>query len=87
MTVVDDNVWISIWLGDGPDSHHITTNNLLVIDGAVEVPMAKKAKPEEGVRNPLGEKDPSDPRVDFGESIPYTTHDDVLKDSGVTSKW
>ena len=49
--------------------------------------MAKKAKSEERVGNPLGEKDPSDSCIDFGESIPYTTYDDVLKDSGVTSKW
>ena len=87
MTVVDDNIWIFIWLGDGPKSHHITTNYLLVIDGTVEVPMAKKTKSEERVRYPLGEEDPSDLRVDFGESIPYATHDDVLEDSGVTSKW
>lgn len=87
MAVIDNDIWVGIWVGDGPEAHHITTGNLFVIDGAVKEAMTEQAKPEERVGNPFRKEDTPNTSIYSGESKPHAANDDVLEDSGVASEW
>jgi hypothetical protein len=60
--------------------------NLLVVDWAMEITMAKQTEAKEGMGDVFGEEYSSDTGWDVGEGVSHTSDNDVLEDGGIPSE-
>jgi hypothetical protein len=86
MTIVNDKVRICFGVWDGPQSTHAATMNLLVVDSAIEITMAKQTEAKEGMGDVFGEEHSPDTGWDVGEGVSHAPDNDVLEYSGVPSE-
>jgi hypothetical protein len=86
MAIVNDNVGICLGVWDGTQSTHAVTVNLLVVDWAMEMTMAKQTEAKEGMGNVFGEEHSPDTGWDVGEGVSHAPDNDVLEYSGVPSE-
>ena len=80
MAVVDDNIGLSLLVGDDPQTSDAVTNDLSKEYWTLQIPMAKQTEAKEWVGNPLGKEDPAYASRYVCKCITHASNNDVLED-------
>jgi len=80
MAVVDDNVWIALFVINRKQASEILLDDVTIENGTTQISMSKKTKAQEWMSYAFGKEDSAYAGGDVRESISNTSYDDVLED-------
>lgn len=86
MSIVNDDVWLGIWVIDYPKTSGSMSDNMSMVHWTTQISVSQQTKSKEWIRDPFREENSAYTGGYICKCIPHATDDHVLEEAGVLSE-